>query len=62
MNNKVKWYNDSQMVGALLLFCPPIGVYGLYKSETVPPKWKRVTYGTLVLVGVLLVFSWFTAY
>ena len=35
MENKVKWYNDPQMVGTLLLFWPPIGIYALYKSETI---------------------------
>lgn len=54
MKNKLSWYNDPQMVGALLLFWPPLGIYGLYKSETIAPKWKTTAYGTLILVGVLL--------
>lgn len=54
MKTKVKWYNDPQMVGTLLLFWPPVGIYGLYKSETIKPKWKIVAYGTLALVCMLL--------
>ncbi len=54
MASKVKWYNDTQMVGTLLLFWPPLGVYGLYKSETIESKWKNLAYGTLALVCMLL--------
>lgn len=54
MKAKVKWYNDPQMVGSLLMFWPPLGIYGVYKSETIKPKWKKVAYGTFALVGVLL--------
>lgn len=53
MKTKVKWYNDPQMVGTLLLFWPPVGIYGLYKSETIDPKWKKLTYVTLALVCIL---------
>ena len=55
MKTQDKWYNDPQMVGTLLLFWPPVGIYGLYKSETIEPKWRRVAYVTLGLVAVLLV-------
>ncbi len=53
MITKDKWYNDPQMVGAFLLFFPPLGIYGIYKSETIARKWKILTYGTLVLVVIL---------
>ena len=55
MKTKVKWYNDPQMVGTLLIFWLPVGIYGLYKSETIKPKWKKATYGALALACVLLV-------
>jgi len=55
MKTKVKWYNDPQMVGTLLIFWLPVGIYGLYKSETIKPKWKKTTYGALALACVLLV-------
>lgn len=54
MVTKVKWYNDPQIVGTMLLFWPPVGFYGLHKSETISPKWKKIAYGTLVLVCILL--------
>jgi hypothetical protein len=54
METKVKWYNDTQLVGTLLLFWPPVGIYGVYKSEVIEPKWKIVTYGTLFFVCILL--------
>lgn len=55
MTTKVKWYNDPQMVGTLLIFWPPVGIYGVYKSETIEPKWKKITYGTFALAFILLV-------
>ena len=55
METKGKWYNDPQMVGTMLLFWLPIGVYGLYRSETIEQKWKTLAYWTLALACVLLV-------
>lgn len=49
MAKKKKWYNDHQMVGTLLIFWPLLGIYGVYKSESIPLKWKRATYGALAL-------------
>lgn len=60
MKKKVKWYNDVQMVGTLLLFWPPLGIYGVYKSEAIEPKWKTITYGTFALAGILLAVYFFS--
>ena len=57
MDTKLKWFNDKQMVGTLLIFFFPIGVYGVYRSETIEQKWKRATYFTIVLGGLLLANS-----
>jgi len=54
MKTKVKWYNDPQMVGTLLIFWLPIGIYGIYKSENIQPKWKKVTYATVAFACILL--------
>ncbi len=54
MESRAKWYNDVQMVGTLLLFWPPLGVYGLYKSETIERKWKNLGYVTVALASALL--------
>jgi hypothetical protein len=54
MKTKAKWYNDPQMVGTLLIFWLPVGIYGIYKSETIKPKWKKATYGALTLACALL--------
>ena len=55
MKTKDKWYNDLQLIGTLLFFWPPVGIYGLYKSEAIEPKWKKVTYSALVIVFILWV-------
>lgn len=54
MKKKVKWYNDLQMVGTLLIFWPPVGIYGVYRSETIEPKWKKLTYATVITAAILL--------
>lgn len=56
MKTKQKWYNR-YIVGYLLILVPPLGLYGVYKSETIPPRWKKVTYAALVfaiIVGFIL--------
>jgi len=53
MKPKSKWYNDISMLGSMLFFLPPIGYYGLFKSETIPTKWKKVGAVTLAMVGLV---------
>lgn len=54
MKTKEKWFNNPQLVTMLLFFLTPLGVYGLYKSETIKSKWKNIT--SIVFVIVLTIF------
>ncbi|WP_242206694.1 hypothetical protein [Aestuariivivens insulae] len=58
METKKKWYNR-YILGYLLIFFPPLGLYGIYKSETVPLKWKKVTYAAfaLAMIGLIVMYS-----
>ena len=58
MKTKQKWYNR-YIVGYLLILCPPLGLYGIYKSETIPPKWKKATYAAFAfaIIGVVILYS-----
>lgn len=58
MKTKEKWYNSPQVVGTLLIFWPPFGIYGVYKSDTIKPKWKKATYGALALAFILAVIAY----
>ncbi|WP_189604207.1 hypothetical protein [Salinimicrobium marinum] len=60
MKTNVKWYNDPQMVGTLLIFWPPVGIYGVYKSETIKSNWKKTVYGVLFFVLILFVIKFLT--
>jgi len=55
---KQKWYNSRQMVETLLIFWPPLGIYGVPKSENIPQKWKNITYGALsfALIGGIIIY------
>ncbi|WP_159038503.1 hypothetical protein [Brumimicrobium mesophilum] len=53
MKTKEKWYNSPQLVGTLLMFWPPFGLYGLYKSENIDSKMKIAIYGVFVFIIVL---------
>ena len=56
MQTKKKWYNR-YIVGYLLILFPPLGLYGVYKSETIPLKWKKATYAALafaIVCGIIL--------
>lgn len=58
MKTRNKWFNSPQLVGTLLIFWPPLGIYGVYKSDTIPPKWKKATYVglSLALIGGLILY------
>ncbi|AGC77567.1 hypothetical protein LX97_02239 [Nonlabens dokdonensis] len=53
MKEGKKWYNDVIMVGSLLFIIPPVGIYGIYKSETIPRLWKNTVYSSLIIVAVI---------
>ena len=56
MEAKLKWYNN-YIVGYLLILFPPLGLYGVYKSDIISQKWKNVTYAALafaIIGGILL--------
>lgn len=59
MKAKAKWYNDLQVVGTMLIFWPPLGLYGIYKSDNVERKYKYVTYGIFAFVACLLMIKIF---
>ena len=58
MKSKQKWYNR-YIVGYLLILVPPLGLYGVYKSETISDKWKKVTFAAfaLAVVGGVVIHS-----
>lgn len=55
MGERKKWYNDIIMVGSLLFIIPPVGIYGVYRSETIPKLWKNTVYSSLIIVAVIFV-------
>jgi hypothetical protein len=58
MKTKQKWHNR-YIVGYSLILCPTLGLYGVYKSETIPSKWKKATYAALVfaIIGSIILYS-----
>lgn len=58
MEAKPKWYNN-YIVGYLLILFPPLGLYGVYKSDIISQKWKNVTYAALAfaIIGGILLYS-----
>ncbi|PWH86184.1 hypothetical protein [Brumimicrobium oceani] len=56
MKTKIKWYNKPQLVGTLLMFWPPFGLYGLYKSENIDSKFKIAICGAHILAIALLIW------
>lgn len=49
----MKWYNDIIMVGSLLFIIPPVGVYGIYRSETIPRLWKNTVYASFLVAFII---------
>lgn len=58
MESNKKWYNR-YIVGYLLILFPPLGLYGVYKSDVIPTRWKNATFGAFVfaLAGGILIYS-----
>lgn len=53
--NNDKWYNNPTIVDVLLFILPPVGMYGLYKTQSLKPKINKVLYGVLGFISFLLV-------
>ena len=47
-----KWYDNKVVVGLLIFFFFPIGIYALWKSRTISKGWK-VGWSLIVAVGVI---------
>ncbi len=55
MEQSKKWFNDIIMVGSLLFIIPPVGMYGIYKSETIPRLWKNTVYSSFIIVAIIFI-------
>jgi hypothetical protein len=54
MKNINKWYNNPIAVDFLLFFLPPLGIYGLYKSEILKNKITKILYGMIGFASLSL--------
>ncbi len=52
--NNEKWYNNSTIVDTLLFILPPVGMYGLYKTENLKSNINKILYGILGFISLLL--------
>ena len=58
MSNKNKeWYNDENVIDLLSFLIPPLGIYGLFKNETINSRIKKILIGTLGILGFLTVMT-----
>lgn len=51
--NDEKWYNYSAVVDTLLFILPPVGMYGLYKTEKLKSNINKVLYCFLGFISLL---------
>lgn len=59
-DNNNKWYNNPTIVDALLFILPPVGMYGLYKTEMLKPNINKVLYGFLGFISLLMIVIYLT--
>ena len=52
---KTSWYNDSTLLGMLVLLVPPVGLYGVVKNTSLKKsyKWIYASFGILELVTII---------
>lgn len=55
-----KWYSNSTIVDVLLFILPLVGVYGLYKTESLKPNMNKVLHGFLGFISLLLTIIYLT--
>jgi hypothetical protein len=55
MESKQNWYNNEALLGALLLFVPPVGLYALYKNDNVKQSFKNIIYTAFLVVAIIFV-------
>lgn len=55
-----KWYNNATIVDTLLFILPPVGVYGLYKTERLKSSISKVFYGFLGFTSLLITIIYLT--
>ncbi|WP_310993164.1 hypothetical protein [Aequorivita marina] len=58
--NNNKWYNNPTIVDTLLFILPPVGMYGLYKTEGIKSNLNKVLYGFLGFISLLMVVIYLT--
>jgi len=59
-NENNKWYNNPSVVDTLLFLLPPVGMYGLYKTNTIKSNINKVLYGFLGFISLLLTVIYLT--
>ncbi|SDX01105.1 hypothetical protein [Aequorivita viscosa] len=50
-----KWYNNTTIVDTLLFLLPPVGLYGLYKTERLKHNVNKVFYGVIGFISLFLI-------
>jgi|GEM_PF-1013510 len=59
-DNNDKWYNNSTIVDTLLFLLPPVGMYGLYKTESIKSNLNKVLYCFLGFISLVLIIIYLT--
>jgi len=56
MSTKEKWYNDRMLLTQLIII-PPIFFYGLYYTDAIPVRHKKIiTISFLILLTLVIVY------
>ncbi|HHZ64558.1 MAG TPA: hypothetical protein EYN51_03515 [Flavobacteriales bacterium] len=54
-----KWYNNSKLVDTLLFIIPPIGIYGVYKSDKIKSSVIKISLGLIGFLGFVATIASF---
>ncbi len=47
-----KWYDIEMLVDILLFIIPPVGIYGVYKTNKIKSKSFKYLYGAIGLISM----------
>ncbi|MCM4161853.1 hypothetical protein FHG64_11845 [Antarcticibacterium flavum] len=58
--NKSNWYDSRSLVEILLFMLPPLGLYALYRNNSIRSQNIRILYATIgILTGVFMLMILF---
>lgn len=58
MKKEQKWYNIEMLVDILVFILPPLGIYGIYKTDKIKSKTFKFLYSLFGVISFLIMLKY----